>query len=316
VRLIGLGGMGAVYLTQDLHRKDEQFALKEVDFSLETDSNMRQQLRDQFRREALALATLDHPNLPKVFDYFSENGRDYLVMDYVAGPNLKEVLDEARARGKSLPESQVLEWAEQICDALAYLHDQNPPIVHRDVKPANVKLMPNKVIKLVDFGLVKFFDASDPKTMTLVHAIGTPTYAPLEQYGAGTGRTDTRSDIYSLGATLYHLLTGRGPIDAQERFLEPDSFLGPRALSPHISSLTEYLVLKSMAIRPDDRYQTVHELRRDLTMARNLSLGTRTRSGVALVWSSLVPHKWLALGVLFLMIVAIVLTALQPQPMI
>ena len=314
VKLIGLGGMGAVYLTEDLHLKDEQFALKEVDYSPETDSDMQQQLREQFHREALALATLDHPNLPKVFDYFSENGRDYLVMDYVAGPNLKEVLDQARTGGQSLPESQVLEWAEQICGALAYLHDQDPPVIHRDVKPANVKLMPNKVIKLVDFGLVKFFDASDPRTMTLVHAIGTPTYAPLEQYGAGTGRTDIRSDIYSFGATLYHLLTGRAPINAQERFLEPESLPSLRALNPRISSLTEYLVLKSMAIRPDDRYQTVHELRRDLTMARNLSLGTRTRSGLALVWSSLLLHRWLSLGVLVLMIVVLLLTLLQPQP--
>ena len=314
VKLIGLGGMGAVYLTEDLHLKDEQFALKEVDYPPDTDSDMQQQLREQFHREALALASLDHPNLPKVFDYFSENGRDYLVMDYVAGPNLKEVLDQSRARGQSLPESQVLEWAEQICDALAYLHDQDSPIIHRDVKPANVKLMPNKVIKLVDFGLVKFFDASDPRTMTLVHAIGTPTYAPLEQYGAGTGRTDVRSDIYSLGATLYHLLTGRAPINAQERFLEPESLPSPRALNLRISSLTEYLVLKSMAIRPDDRYQTVHELRRDLTLARSLSHGTRTRSGVALVWSSLLLHRWLSFGVLVLMIVVLLLTFVQPQP--
>ncbi|HUW96500.1 MAG TPA: protein kinase, partial [Anaerolineae bacterium] len=136
VELIGLGGMGAVYLTEDLHLRAKQFALKETQYSLDPNSEMQRQLREQFHREAIALAHLDHPNLPKVFDYFSENGRDYLVMDYVAGPNLKEVLDDARASEQHLPESDVLEWADQICNALAYLHGQTPPIIHRDVKPA------------------------------------------------------------------------------------------------------------------------------------------------------------------------------------
>lgn len=168
---------------------------------------------------------------------------------------------------------------------------------------------------MVDFGLVKFFDSGDPKTITLVRGVGTPTYAPMEQYGAGTGRTDARSDIYSLGATLYHLLTGHAPVNAQQRFLEPESLASPRSLNPAISSLTEYLVLKAVAIRPDDRYQTVEEMRRDLTMARNLSLGRRTQTRLALVWSSLVPHKWLSLGVLALFILALLMTIAQPEPM-
>jgi serine/threonine protein kinase len=314
VELIGLGGMGAVYLTEDLHLKEKHFALKEVEYAPDADSAAQEQLRQQFHREAIALANLDHPNLPKVFDYFSEDGRDYLVMDYVAGPNLKEVLDDARAHEQTLPESQVLEWAQQICDALSYLHGQDPPIIHRDVKPANVKLMPNKAIKLVDFGLVKFIDSSDPRTITLLHTLGTPTYAPLEQYGGGSARTDARSDIYSLGATLYHLLTGRAPANAQQRFVDPGSLSSPRALNPRVSPLTEYLVLKAMALRPDDRYQTVRELMRDLTMARNLSLSRRTQSGLALVWSSLLPHKWLSVCVLVLLLLALAMTILHPQP--
>lgn len=315
VELIGRGGMGAVYLTEDLRRKEMRFALKEVFYPADTDPAFQSQLREQFHREATALGNLDHPNLPKVFDYFSEDGRDYLVMDYIAGPNLKELLDQARKRGELLPESDVLEWADQICTALIYLHGQNPPVIHRDVKPANVKLTADNVIKLVDFGLVKFFDSGDPKTITLVRGVGTPTYAPMEQYGAGTGRTDARSDIYSLGATLYHLLTGHAPVNAQQRFLEPESLASPRSLNPAISSLTEYLVLKAVAIRPDDRYQTVEEMRRDLTMARNLSLGRRTQTRLALVWSSLVPHKWLSLGVLALFILALLMTIAQPEPM-
>ncbi len=314
IRLIGLGGMGAVYLTEDLHLREERFALKEMTYSPEANEQVRRQLRGQFRREATALANLDHPNLPKVFDYFSEDGRDYLVMDYIEGPNLKELLDETRAKGHSLPESQVLEWADQICNALTYLHSQDPPIIHRDIKPANVKLPPSGVLKLVDFGLVKFFDAQDPRTITLVHAYGTPTYAPLEQYGGGSGGTDVRSDIYALGATLYHLLTGHAPVDAHRRFLNPQSLPNPRTLNPQVSTLTEYLMLKAMAIRPDDRYQSIEELGRDLTMARNLPLGRRTRRGLFLVWSSLLPHKWLTMAVLVLLVLAVLMTALQVEP--
>jgi serine/threonine protein kinase len=314
VELIGLGGVGAVYLTEDLHLREKTCALKEIQYPPDADPETQEQLRRQFHREAIALANLDHPNLPKVFDYFSQDGRDYLVMDYIAGPNLKELLDEARAEGAALPERQVLEWADQICDALDYLHNQEPPIIHRDVKPANVKLTPENVVKLVDFGLVKFFDATDPRTITLLQAYGTPTYAPLEQYGAGSGRTDVRSDIYALGATLYHLLTGHAPANAQQRFLQPESLRAPRSLNPRISHLTEYLILKAMAIRPDDRYQTVSELRRDLTMASNLSLGSKTQNRLALIWSSLMPHKWLTLGVLFLFVLALLMTVVRPQP--
>jgi serine/threonine-protein kinase len=308
--------MGAVYLTDDLQLKEKRFALKEILYSTDTDAQLQNQLREQFHREAIALANLDHPNLPKVFDYFSEDGRDYLVMDYIEGPNLKELLDQSRKEEEFLQESHVLEWADQICAALIYLHGQSPPVIHRDVKPANVKLTADNLIKLVDFGLVKFVDSGDPRTITLVRGVGTPTYAPMEQYGAGTGRTDARSDIYSLGATLYHLLTGRAPVNAQQRFLEPENLASPRSLNPAISPLTEYLVLKAMAIRPDDRYQTADEMKRDLTMARNLSLGRRAQTRLALVWSSLVPHKWLSLGVLVLVILAVLLTIVQPEPLL
>jgi serine/threonine protein kinase len=315
VDLIGLGGVGAVYLTEDLHLREKRCALKEIQYSTDAGPEVQEELRRQFHREAIALANLDHPNLPKVFDYFSQDGRDYLVMDYVAGPNLKEVLDETRATGAALPERQVLDWADQICDALVYLHSQDPPIIHRDVKPANIKVTADNVVKLVDFGLVKFSDPRDPRTITLLQAYGTPTYAPLEQYGAGSGRTDPRSDIYSLGATLYHLLTGRAPANAQQRFLEPESLLAPRSLNLRISHLTEYLILKAMAVRPDDRYQSVQEMRKDLAMARNLSIGTKTQNRLVLVWSSLLPHKWLTLGVLFLFLAALLMTIVQPQPL-
>jgi serine/threonine protein kinase len=314
VELIGQGGMGAVYLAEDLHLKGKKCALKEIDYSVDMDPTAQAGLRDQFRREAVALDNLTHPHLPKVSDYFSQNGRDYLVMDFIAGPNLKELLDEARKKGQAPPESQVLEWADQICEALIYLHGQDPPIIHRDIKPANIKLTSDKIIKLVDFGLVKFFDPSDPKTITLLQAWGTPTYAPLEQYGAGTGRTDARSDIYALGATLYHLLTGHAPPTAQQRFLEPGTLRRPRGLNPRLSTVTEHLILKAMAIRPDERYQTVQEMRRDLTMASDFSLGKTTQTRLTLVWSSLLRHRWLSRAVLALFVVALLVTLIQPQP--
>jgi serine/threonine protein kinase len=314
VELIGQGGIGAVYLVEDLHLKGKERALKEINYSIHADPEGQAQLRGQFQREATALANLDHAHLPKVFDYFSQDGRDYLVMEFIGGPSLKELFDQARIDGQVLPESQVLEWADQICVALTYLHGQELPIIHRDIKPANVKLASDQVIKLVDFGLVKFFDSADPTTITLVQAWGTPTYAPLEQYGAGTGRTDVRSDIYSLGATLYHLLTGRAPANAQQRFLEPGSLTSPQSLNPRISTLTECLVLKAMAMRPDDRYQTIQEMQKDLAMARNLALGKTTQTRLALAWSSLFQHKWLSLAVLTLFILALLLTLAQPQP--
>ncbi len=315
VELIGQGGMGAVYLAEDLHLKGKRCALKQIEYSANMDSKTQTELRDQFHREAIALANLDHPHLPKVFDYFSQDGRDYLVMDFVSGPSLKEILDRARKKGRVLPESQVLEWADQISAALTYLHGRTPPIIHRDIKPANIKLTSDKVIKLVDFGLVKFTDPADPKTITLLQSWGSPTYAPLEQYGAGTGRTDARSDIYSLGATLYHLLTGRAPANAQQRFLEPESLARPQTLSPRISTLTENLVLKAMAIRPDDRYQRIQDMRKDLTMARDLALGKTTQARLALLWSSLLQHKWLSLAVLALFILAVLITIIRPQPL-
>ena len=227
--------MGAVYRAEDLRLEGRQCAVKEI--QLEAEAGFAAQSREQFHREASVLARLDHPNLPKVSDYFSEGGRDYLVMDFVAGRNLKEIMDEARRQGQFLEEKQVLAWAEQLCDALAYLHGQEPPILHRDIKPANIRLTPSTgsgqrpggTLKLVDFGLVKLLVPNDARTITVLQGRGTIQYTPLEQYGGDTGHTDIRSDIYSLGATLYHLLTNHPPADVKQRFLEPDSLPSPRS---------------------------------------------------------------------------------------
>jgi serine/threonine-protein kinase len=271
VALIGQGGMGAVYLTDDIRLPGRRCAVKEICLPPGLDPSTarasgavaaEQRAREQFLREASTLACLDHPNLPKVSDYFSVEGRDYLVMDYVPGMDLLQIVREARRKGRTLPESQVLGWIEQLCDALSYLHRQDPPVLHRDVKPANVKLTPEGDIKLVDFGLVKPMDPDDVTTFTGLRGIGSLPYTPLEQYGETADHTDVRSDVYGLGATTYHLLTGNEPPSAQEIFLTPDALVPPRRINPEVSPAVENAILAAMAVHPGDRPPTVDAWRR------------------------------------------------------
>jgi len=262
-RIIGQGGMGSIYLADDLRLEGRQCALKEVEHDRSLPPEMLQQARDQFQREATVLARLDHPNLPKVSDFFSISGRDYLVMDYVPGRDLRALMLEARQKNVFLDEQEVLGWASQLADALSYLHGQKPPILHRDIKPGNLKLTPSGLLKLVDFGLVKIL-ASDEMTVTILQGRGTALYTPLEQYGGESGHTDTRSDIYAFGATLYHLLTNTPPSEARERFLHPQSLPAPRELNPAISPRTERAILWAMNLHPDDRPQDVEAFRQAL----------------------------------------------------
>ncbi|MDI6696799.1 MAG: serine/threonine-protein kinase [Anaerolineales bacterium] len=263
IRIIGQGGMGSIYLADDLRLEGRLCALKEVEHDRSLPAEMLKQARDQFLREATVLARLDHPNLPKVSDFFSVGGRDYLVMDFVPGKDLRTLMNEARQKNQFLPEREVLNWASQLADALAYLHGQNPTIVHRDIKPSNLKLTPGGLLKLVDFGLVKIL-ASDEVTVTVLQGRGTALYTPLEQYGGDSGHTDARSDIYSFGATLYHLLTNHPPPEARELFLDPQSLIPPRQLNPNISQRTERAILWAMSLHPDERPQDVETFRRAL----------------------------------------------------
>jgi len=231
-KIIGQGGMGCIYLAlpEDL--------LKEA--------------RDQFQREATVLARLDHPNLPKVSDFFSIDYRDYLVMDFVPGKDLRQLMMEARATDTFIPEQDVLEWANQLASALKYLHTQEQPIVHRDIKPGNLKLTPSGLVKLVDFGLVKML-APGEVTITILQGQGTALYTPLEQYGGDSGHTDARSDIYAFGGTLYHLLTNHSPINVRDRFLNPDSLPRVRDINPDISIRTERAIHWALQLHPEDR---------------------------------------------------------------
>lgn len=262
--IVGQGGMGNVYRAEDLRLPGRLCAIKEIQLEASASQELRHQEQAQFLREASLLAQLDHPNLPKVSDFFTAHGRDYLVMDFVPGKDLKELIDESRVAGRFLDVPVVLGWAAQILDALEYLHQQDPPVLHRDIKPANIKLTPDNRIKLVDFGLAKIMVRDDSRTITVIQGRGTAYYTPLEQYGGETEHTDIRSDIYSLGATLYHLLVGQPPPEARARFLNPN-VLRPvnvvnRQVTPRIAEAIEW----ALEMHPDDRPESIDQLRQAL----------------------------------------------------
>ncbi len=306
---IGQGGMGNIYLADDLRLEGRLCALKEVEYDRALPQHILNEAREQFLREATVLARLDHHNLPKVSDFFSVETRDYLVMDYVPGSDLRALMLEARKKKQFLPEETVLNWAGQIADALAYLHSQQPPIVHRDIKPSNLKLTPGGMVKLVDFGLVKVL-APDEVTITVIQGQGTALYTPLEQYGGDSAHTDARSDIYAFGATLYHLLTNEPPAEARIRFLDPERLTPPRALNPSLSLRAERAVLRAMSLHPDERPQNADEFRAYLFGTRETPTGplgpARTASpGLDFQFQSVDSIlAWSALGLFLLSLLA------------
>ena len=297
-KVIGRGGMGSIYHAEDNRLSGRICAIKEVYQASDLPEEVRAQGRDQFYREASVLAQLDHPNLPKVSDFFTEDGRDYLVMDFVPGDDLKSLMNEARRKSKFLPVADVLDWGLQIADALEYMHSQDPPVIHRDIKPSNLKLTPNGLIKLVDFGLVKQM-IPDEITVTIIQGRGTAAYTPLEQYGGDTGHTDARSDVYAFGATLYHLLTNQPPLEAKQRFLRPHGLKSPRELNSEIEPELEQAVLWAMALHPDERPDDVAAFRQALTRGRPVSSADSRFT----FESSL--DRWLAGAVVALLLVAI-----------
>jgi hypothetical protein len=273
LRVIGGGGMGAVYKAEDTKQDALQVAVKEMRTDMETASHSnnsgqteeerarereeRRQLLEAFRREAQILSDLKHHNLPRVTDFFTEGGRPYLVMDLIPGESLEKRLD--RLRGQPMEESEALQYGIQVCHVLSFLHVQEPAIIFRDVKPANIMIMPNGQIKLIDFGIARTYKEGKRRdTMSM----GTAAYAPFEQFGKG--QTDARSDVYSLAATLFHLLTGRPPTPATT----PTNL---RDYNPKLSAGTESTIIKAMARDMDSRPQTSAafeaELRRCLGVA-------------------------------------------------
>ncbi|MEW5938689.1 MAG: serine/threonine-protein kinase [Chloroflexota bacterium] len=307
---IGQGGVGSIYLADDLRLEGRICALKEVQYDRALPDNVIKQAREQFLREATVLARLDHPNLPKVSDFFSIEKRDYLVMDYVPGKDLRALMMEARKQKRFTSEENVLSWAGQLADALSYLHSQTPPIVHRDIKPSNIKLTPSGLVKLVDFGLVKVL-APDEVTITIIHGQGTALYTPLEQYGGDDSHTDIRSDIYSFGATFYHLLTNEAPTEARNRFLHPDKLIPPRQINPEISVRTERAILSAMSLHPDERPQSMEELRQYLFGTRDIPtgpLGPSRQAHPALDLQIPTPDSALAWSAAGLLLLSLVIT--------
>jgi eukaryotic-like serine/threonine-protein kinase len=264
VRQLGQGGMGAVYEAVD-QRLDTTVALKETLFADE-------RLRRQFEREARLLARLHHPALPRVSDHFSEGDGQFLVMQFIPGDDLSEKM--TRKRGP-FPADQVMTWADQLLDALDYLHTQEPQIVHRDIKPQNLKLTPRGQIILLDFGLAKGQAGDISRATTAASIFGyTPNYAPLEQI-QGLG-TDARSDLYSLGATLYHLMTGVKPPDALTRAAalvngQPDPLALASVANPAVPPDIDTFLSKAMAQNRDQRYSSAADMSKDLHAASRVA---------------------------------------------
>ncbi len=246
VRKLGEGGFGAVYRVWDI-TLNTPCALKE---NFETTPEAAR----QFAREASILANLRHPNLPRVTDHFTIPGQgQYLAMDFIEGEDLQTLLDKA---GGPLPESQVLGWLAQICEALTYLHAQNPPIIHRDIKPQNIIITPQNRAMLVDFGVAKVYD---PKLKTTLGARAvTPGYAPIEQYGQGT--TDARTDLYALGATAYALLTGKEPPESVQRAVH-DPMIPPGEANPTLSSSTAATIVRALQMDASRRFQSAADMK-------------------------------------------------------
>lgn len=240
---LGKGGMGAVYLAYD-QTLGIRVALKE-------NLNLNPESERQFWREANLLASLRHPNLPRVTDYFILEGRQYLVMDYIEGEDLHSL---AEREPPSVEE--ILEWADAMCDALSYLHSRPQPVIHRDIKPPNLKLQPDGNVVLVDFGIAKAYDQA--QTTTGARGL-TPGYSPPEQYGAQ--RTDARSDQYSLAATLYELFTSQRPVDSIERMLQKKQLPGVRELNPGVPEHVSAAIERAMELEKDARFPDIRSFR-------------------------------------------------------
>ncbi len=259
VRVLGGGGQGAVYLAEDLNQNRLHVAVKEMRSEAEASGEVtdaataaedHKQLLDSFNRESEILQHLQHPNMPTFTDAFTMEDRPYLVMEFIPGESLEKKLE--RRNGQPLPEREALYYAIQIAQVLRYLHSQDPPIIFRDVKPANIMVLPNSQCKLIDFGIARTYKVGKRKDTV---SMGTAAYAPFEQFGKG--QTDRRSDVYSLAATLYHMLTGRPPTPATTP-------TGVRDQNPGVSPQTEALIIRAMDKDMSRRPQTMREFEQGL----------------------------------------------------
>ena len=262
--VLGMGGFSAVYQARDLRFPNvaKLCAVKEM-VNHAPDPQMREIALQNFEREANILATLNHPAIPKVYDYFSEDNRAYLVMEFIDGRDLEAVISDGTG---FLPQDQILAWAIQLCEVLAYLHSHSPPIIFRDMKPSNIMLDRHGQIRLIDFGIAKNFQPGQKGTM-----IGTEGYSPPEQY---RGIADQRTDVYGLGATLHHLLSRQNPQ------VEPPFSFHERpipAVNPKVYPEFAQVVMRALEYDPSRRYASPEEMKRALLVLKPASkLGTAT----------------------------------------
>lgn len=243
LKLIGKGGMSQVYLAMD-NNLNKQWAIKEIVKEARNRNN--EIIVQSAIAEANMMKKLDHPCLPRIVDIINRDNVIYVVMDYIEGEPLSKVLQQDGAQ----PQEVVLEWAESLCGVLEYLHSQNPPIIYRDMKPANVMLQPNGNVKLIDFGIAREYKEQNLEDTV---SLGTKGYAAPEQFG-GRGQTDARTDIYCLGVTLYHLLTGQNPCDP------PYELYPIRQYNPNLSAGLENIIIKCTQLNPADRFNSCAEL--------------------------------------------------------
>ena len=272
IQEIARGGMGAVYLAEDpAHHRI--VAVKEACLDPAACEGKLIEIRKRLLHEMEVLRPLDHPNIPKIIDQFSSENNAFMVMEYIEGRTLLKIQQETLRNGRILEESRVLGWAIQVLDTLTYLHDLEKPIVHRDIKPENLILTLDGRIMVIDFGLMKQIERELEMSGPLIKAIGTVEFAPPEQYADSGVSTDVRSDIYSLGATLFYLLAGELPPRAVDRML-PASINIHTALpslqkaNATVSKIMQNVIEKAMEIDPEERFQSARQMRESLVPRR------------------------------------------------
>jgi serine/threonine protein kinase len=247
IQTLGQGGMGAVYAAQYTQLGDRLIAVKEMSTSRLMPQEIPQAVA-QFQHEAYLLASLHHPNLPVIHEYFQEDERWYLVMSFIEGRTLQAVLDSAP--GKKLPFGEVVRIGIELCEVLKYLHTHNPPVIFRDLKPLNIMLTPSGHICLIDFGIARHFKQDQAKDTAYYYSIG---YAPPEQYGQS--QTGPRSDIYSLGATLHHMLSGQNPA------LKPFQFAPLQQVDPTLPMSLSKLIAQMVEMNEQARLASVAQVK-------------------------------------------------------
>ncbi len=263
LREIGRGGMSVVYLAMDTHL-NKQWAVKEI---RKKDNGANDEIVvNSLLAEANMMKRLDHPSLPRIVDIIDNGITIYVIMDYIEGESLDKILNEYGAQ----PEELVVEWAKQLCDALGYLHSQKPPIIYRDMKPANVMLKPEGNIKIIDFGIAREYKEQNLADTTV---LGTKGYAPPEQY---SGQTDARSDIFALGMTIHHLLTGVDPRSGEV-------YAPVRQWNPELSEGIEIIIERCVEPAAENRYQSCSDLLYDLDHPELITKGFKKKQRKKLI---------------------------------